>query len=239
MVPDSISSLELDFTRLLISDFDQSLLSGNFNLQYKHVLDDKFNLIGELAFTNFNESGIDADRGLSNLFLGIQYKTSKKDHVKSALNVGVYIPTASEEAQNGGITNLFDFPKYQYKATDIYVGYSYYYHYSDGLRLGFDIGSDVSIPIGDNNGDTELFGRYGFSILYQTTSGLYLQSELLGITIITEDNGFDENSFHTYSFGLGYNGNKAGAGIYYRNYFDELFDDDFNGIFGLEFNLFL
>lgn len=239
MVPDSTSSFELDYTRLLIPDSDQSLISGNFNFQYKHVLDEKFNLIGEFAFSTFKISGFDADSGLSNIFLGIQYKTSKKDHVNSALNVGIYLPSASEEAQNGGITNLFDFPKYQYKTTDIHLGYNYFYNYSNGLRLGFELGSDVSIPIGENSGDTELFGKYGVSLLYTATSGLYLQSELLGISLISEDGGFDENSFHTYSFGLGYNGKKVGAGLYYRNYFDDFLSNGFDGILGIEFTLFL
>jgi hypothetical protein len=50
MVPNSISTLEFDHTRLLESDSDQSIISGLFNLQYKHVLNNKFNIIGETSF---------------------------------------------------------------------------------------------------------------------------------------------------------------------------------------------
>ena len=241
MVPDSISSIEIDHTRILISDLDQSIISGNFNLQYKQVLNDKFNLIGEASFLHLKTKNLAGDNGISNIYLGFQYKTSKNDHINSALNVGIHLPTASEEIQFGSLFNLFDLPKFVYKSTDIYVGYNTFINYSNGFRLGFEFGSDLLIPIEENNGDTELFGKYGISLMYQTTSGVYFQSELLGVANITnEGEGFDDSTLHTYAIGAGYNGGKVGAGLYYRNYFDDiLFGDDFKGILGLEFNIFL
>ena len=240
MVPDSVSSLEFDHTRLLFSDTDQSIISGLFNLQYKHVLNDKFNLIGETSFMHFKESGSDAENGISNVYLGIQYKTSKSAHINSALNAGIHLPTSKRDAQIGQFFNFFDLGKFAHKTTAINIGYNTFINYDSGFRLGFEFGSEILIPVGSNNGDTDILGKYGVSLMYQTTSGLYFQTELLGVANITNEGGdFDDSTFHTYAIGAGYNGDKVGAGLYYRNYFDEFFGDDFNGILGLEINFFL
>jgi hypothetical protein len=189
---------------------------------------------------HFKKSGRDGTNGISNIYLGIQYKSSKSDHINSVLNVGIYLPTASGDVGIGFLFNMFDLSKFLDESTTINLGYSIFKNYDSGFRLGFEFGSDLIIPLGSNNGDTELFGKYGLSLMYQTTSGVYFQSELLGIANITNGgDSFSESTFHTYALGVGYNGDKVGAGLYYRNYFDELFSDSFKGILGLEINFFL
>ena len=166
MVPDSISALELDFTRALIDGSDQSLLSGNFNLQYKHIINEKLNFIGELTYVNFRFGGGSAD-GISNIYAGIQYKTSSCENTYSALNAGIYLPTSSEEAQSGAFNNLFDLTKYLHETTGIHVGYNQFINYSNGFRLGFEFGSDLVIPIGDNDMDMEILGKWTHKLLVQ------------------------------------------------------------------------
>lgn len=240
MVADSNSTIEIDHTRLLVSDAGQNFISGNNNIQIKHVLNNKFNLIGEVSYL-YEKTDFFTQNGFSNVFLGAQYKTSKKESVNSALNFGIYLPTANREVQAASLYNLFDVPKFINDGLGFHVGYNSFFHYANGFRLGFELGSDLIIPVGDSSDeDPEVLGRYGLSLMYKTTSGIYFQSELLGVANITnEDEGFNDSTFHTYALGAGYNGSKMGAGLYYRNYFDELFEDSFNGIFGIELNIFL
>jgi len=240
MVPDSNSTFEIDNMRLLISDQDQGIIAGNFNLQYKQALNSKINLIGELTYIKTDDPFAFDDNGFSNIYLGIQYKTSKSDDVDAALNTGIYLPTASQIIQLGSFTNLFDLSKYVYKSVGVALGYNRFKTFDGGLRLGFEVGSDVIIPTSDNGADVEVLGKYGGSIYYKTSIGIYLQSELLGLANITnEDGDFAESTFHTYAFGVGYTGTRLGAGLYYRNYFDDLFNENFNGILGIKFSLYL
>lgn len=241
-VPDSTSFLALDFTRLLISESNQSLISGNFNLQYKTPINEQFNFVGELSLSNVRVKDREVERGLSNTYLGIQYITTKYKNSNSSLNFGIYLPTATEEIDGAAFNNLFDLPKYIDKSTTIHFGTNSFYNLNNEVRIGFELGSDIVIPLDDefDNEDTELNGKYGISLMLNTVEGLYFQSEFLGYANITKgENSFNDSSFHTYAMGGGYNGDKVGAGVYYRNYFDDFFSDNFNGIFGIELNLFL
>ena len=237
-VPDSVSTFGFDYSRLLVSDSDQSILSGNYGLSYKHVLNDKINLLTEVNFIHSDFGFGGSSNDLGNILLGVQVKTHKKEDVRSALNLGLYVPTATRQAVNGLINNFFGFPKYVDDALSLHVGYNVFHFLDSGFRIGYQLGTDVLIPTGDGFDEVEALGKYGFSLMYQTDGGFYSQLELLGVAIITEDDSFDDNTLHTYSLGLGYNWDKVGAGLYYRNYFDEM-GDQFNGIFGLQFNVFI
>ena len=52
---------------------------------------------------------------------------------------------------------------------------------------------------------SELFARWGLSLMYTTNSGFYIQSELLGVANITTDDGesFSDASFLNYIIGIG------------------------------------
>ena len=92
LVPDSVSTFEIDYIRTLYSGADQSNFSGLYNFQSKHILSHKLNLITKLGFSHFKDSFQSDDNDISNLYLGLQYKTSKSENINSALNVGVYAP---------------------------------------------------------------------------------------------------------------------------------------------------
>jgi hypothetical protein len=105
--------------------------------------------------------------------------------------------------------------------------------------VGFELGSVVLLATGDNSADTEVLGRYAISAKYQTTSGFYVLTEILGIVSITEEGDFDERSYHNYAFGAGFNFKKFGLGVSYKNYFDDLLSYEVNGILDLHFTAFL
>lgn len=240
MVPDSVTTIELEFARLLSENSNVSIISGNYGLQYKQVINHKFNFIGKVNLFHFNSDFGSAENSVSNVFLGFQYKPDHVSDINSALNVGIYLPVASRDVQSGIFYNFYDFPKYVHKATDIHVSYNSFFNYANGFRLGIELGSDILIPVGDNNGDIEVLGRYGLSLMYLSNSGVYLQSELLGVANMTNDGqGFDDSTFHTYAFGVGYRGDEIAVGLFYKNYFDELFGSSFDGILGIEFSSFL
>ena len=237
MIPDDSSNITFSYDRFLIPDLDLDLLSGNYDILFKHAINSKINVLGEINFGYIKGDERDAESGIGNLFLGIQYKTSKKVNTNSAVNIGIYLPTADEKAQNVAIVDFFNLSKFLHKITTIHIGYNSYKNLPDGLRFGFELGTDLGIPSGNEFADTELYGKYGVSLLYQTVPGIYLQSELLGFAIITEEGDFDENSFHKYLLGIGYKGNKFGIGIHYKNYFDDLFQDGLDGILGINANV--
>ena len=239
LVPDSTSTFQLDYTKLLISDSDQSLISGNYLVRYKHVMNSKINFLGEANFNHFKQDSGDAANGIGNIYLGMQLKLNTKASVASSINAGVFLPTASQDAANGIFNNFYDVARYLDDTFGIQAGYTHYQYFEGGLRIGFELASLITIPTTDNLNDTELLGKYGASIQYSTDSGFYILSELLGILAITEDGSFDENSFHTYALGLGYEWDKLSVGVSYKNYFDDLFSDSFNGIFGVQLRLFL
>ncbi|NNE14709.1 MAG: hypothetical protein HKN51_07010 [Saprospiraceae bacterium] len=240
MVPDSVSSLEVDYNRLFISDDDElGFLSGSYNFQYKGIINSFLNFIGELNYTYKNgENFSGKESGLSNLYLGVQLKTTQTAKTKAGVNLGVYLPTASSSFFGSALSNYYDIFKFVEESTTISGSYNAY-HYLDGdLRIGYEIGTDLFLP-SDEFSDTELFARYGLSLIYTVNGSTFIQTEFLGIANITTDEfeSFDDSSFHTYSVGLGHHfTDKFNLGIYYRNYFDEFFDPSFKGIGGLELN---
>ena len=234
MVPDTNSVLEYDYTRLLIADSGQGILSGNSNLQYKHFHNPSLNFVGEISIAHFNNEYDGTTGGISNLFLGVQLRRDHKANRFSSINLGVYLPTASEDSQQALFNNFFDYAKFIYKSVSFSAGYTTFKYNASGLRIGFELGAYVNIPTGDGIRDPEVFGKYGFSLLYEASPKVYLQTELLGTAILSEDGGFNDNSFHSYAFGIGYQWPKISAGLYYRNYFDEFFSDDFDGILGVK-----
>lgn len=235
-VPDSVSTLGLDYFKLMIADNEFSAFSGIYNLAYKHVVNQKINLIGELNYGHFKEDGRDAENNFGNVFLGAQIKTNSKENVMASGNVGVYLPTGGEEGYLGSLLNIYDLAKYPESAFGLSLGYTSFHYLANGLRLGYEFESVFVAPKDEEN---ELLGKYGVSIQYELSPGFYAQSELLGVAVITEDGDFDERTFHTYSLGLGYYGNQFGVAVSYKNFFDDLFSDDFNGIFGVQLFTFL
>ena len=239
MVPDSISTLELDFTRSIGSSSNQKIISGFYDLQYKQVLSHKFNFIGKVGYYYSGNSLGGSIKGFANVYTGIQYKLGNSDHRNSSLNLGVYLPTAEQLVQLAVFYDLYELPKFAYKITDVRLGYSSFHNYDSGFRLGYEVGSDIAIPVGENTNDVEVLARYGLNLMYKFTPEFYAQSELLGIATLTDEGSFDENTFHSYAIGVGYRGNKVGLGVSYKNYFDELFGSSFDGFLGVEFSVFL
>ncbi len=249
MIPDNVSTFKLDHSQLLISDLDLKIFSGNYNLNVKQVINEKVNLLAGIPVLHFRVDNSRNKTGIGNLFLGIQFKKSKTDKIRSAVNVGVYLPTASDpissrdrvlfggQTEYGIRTNLFEFPKYPDKTITAQIGYNSFRSLSNKLRIGFELGSNIVVSKRYSKTETDIFARYGVSLLYPKDKGFNAQVELLGSAILTQDGSFGLNTTHTYAMSLGYNWNRVGIGVYYRNYFDDL-NIDLKGVFGTQLFLF-
>jgi hypothetical protein len=109
-----------------------------------------------------------------------------------------------------------------------------------GLRIAYILGELMAFSSGINSDDDfELLVKYGFSILYHSWIGLYVQSEVRGIITLTQEGNFNDRSFHTYKVGLGYKFDSFGIGLSYKDYMDDFISEEFNGILGIKLNLFL
>ena len=234
-VPDSITSLQLDYSRLLVPDSDQSLLSGNYLLKFKHAHGKKLNFLAEINFSNLKEGEFDSESGIGNIYLGSQIKLNSKANRLSSINVGVFLPTADDEVSFGVFNNFWDVPRYLPDVLALRASYASFSFLESGLRISYELGLDLSIPTNDNNFDeSELFGRYGISLLYNISENFFVNSEILGYAILSEDDGFDDNSYHTYALGLGYDWGGFRLAISYKNFFDEFPSDEIDGILGIQ-----
>ena len=243
MVPDSVSTFKLDYSQLLEND-DLGIFSGNYSLEINKAINKKIGVLAEIPILSFNYKTSTNKLSVGNLFLGIQLKTSNIDKIKSAFNVGIYLPTTIDLSlysvwyEYGLRTNIFEFPKYLEKTTTIHVGGNSFYFLSNRLRIGFELGSNLMISNSGNNAERDLLAKYGLSLMYPKDKGISVQLELLGVAILTQEGNFGEKTIHTYALGLGYNWDRVGIGVYYRNYFDNINIDGFKGIFGTQLYLF-
>ena len=102
------------------------------------------------------------------------------------------------------------------------------------FRVGLHLGLDLS-AIEDSVDDIELFARYGLSLMYDL-GDIYLMTEFLNLSIITEDDSFGDNSLHSLAFGLGYQGEVVSPFLSFKAYLDDDLGDFVDGIITIGIN---
>jgi len=233
-LPDSVSSLDFGFRKLLFDEnqVDQSALSGTYLLRYKHVFGDKFNGIASMNYNDFAVDGFESN-GIGNIYLGAQYKLTSNNDRASSLDFGLYLPTANEEAVIGAYSNITDFNAYFDIDFGLSASYRAFSNTANGLRYSYEVGinyfkSDQSFGADDS----ELYANYGLSLGYNF-SEWYVNLEALGILILTEDDGFGDNSVHSLAGGFGYTGGRVIPSVFYKLYIDDDISELVNGVIGL------
>lgn len=234
MRPDSVSGLDFQFRKFLFEEEGGDFFSGNFDLRYRHVLNNKINIIASLAYSRFGTDdpfSFDAS-SISNTYLGVQIKNSHKANNMSSIDVGIYLPTSDEDGSIGTLANIYEISRYVDDATTIGASYKSYYSYSDGFSFGYELGPDFIFASNDFMDDIEIVMRYGLNLAY-SFSDVFIQSEILGIGILTEDDSFGDNTVHSYSIGLGFHAGQFIPRIYYKNFIDEDIGEGLDGILGI------
>lgn len=232
--PDDQSSFQLDYTRLLHENSDLSIVSGNYLLRYKNVVNERINLVAEGVFNHFSSNG-NSETSIGNIYLGTQFKFNSDPDKNASLNLGVFIPIADEEAASGLFSNFYDFGRYLDKNMAVQAGFTRYQHFEGGLRLGFELASLLAIPTNGDFQDPEVYAKYGLSLMYKAEAGFFVISEILGVGVITEDSGsFDDRTDHTYAFGAGFDASAVSVAFSYKNFIDDMGFFDLDGVLGIQ-----
>jgi hypothetical protein len=152
----------------------------------------------------------------------------------SVFSLGFYLPTSAEEIQFMGIlTHLEKVYRYTPDLLTFYGNYGYFKSFNSGIRLGLEVGPDISFPWESTAGDIELYFHYGVTAGY---SGKYfmLNAELQGLVIITEEaDELSDRFVHSVNLGASYVGDMFTAGVFYKIYLKEQYSDIVDGVLGI------
>jgi len=162
---------------------------------------------------------------LSNPELGIVFSTDARAPLGF---VSVVLPLAQEfgdddSATFTGLLSDLEHPeRFISELWSVNAGLTPSTRAGPGTALDFLFAASVKIP--KNNGDTELFGRYGFGVSNETDLVRYY-AELTGLAIVSEGGlSFGDRTLHHLSAGI--NGLSGGPGFFVR----VPLDDDLGGL---------
>ncbi len=236
-MPKNVSQLGLRFMRPNFEeDAELSLLSRTYDLYVNIPVSSKINLVGSLPFTTFAAKDEDSESGIGNIYVGFQTKPVPEFGNKSSLSMGVFLPTATDEASPmflGIYSNYYEFQKYISDLVTVYGNYSYQKDQSSGPVFGVEIGPNLFIPTKDD-GEAELFAHYGISGGFKITN-VTLSAEIVGLALISEDvENFEDRFIHSLAFGAQWTGNNIRPGVFYEIYLKEDLRDVVDGVLGIK-----
>ena len=228
------------------SDAEFSTFSGVFQLYFDIPVSSGLNIIGNFPYINhsfhlkniyigdYNYSA----NGFGNIFIGLQTNNEAYSYKKSIYSFGLYLPTASEEASYPGLyADYYYISKYLIKRLGIYFNYAFHKIEPEGFNYGLEIGPDLSIPTGDNNGDTELFAHYGILACYKMEK-VSLNAEFVGVMMISQDfDNFGDRFVNMLNIGAQFNLSEVTPIIFYKFYFKEDINQTIDGVLGIRVNV--
>jgi hypothetical protein len=214
---------------------DLSILSGVYDLWLNVPVGNKLSLVGSIQIVNSKFGDRDTESGIGNLFFGLQSHSGFGKKNFSVGTFGLFLPTAdSDISWFGMLTDYYGFHKYWDETITLYGNYAFHRLFSQGGRLGIEIGPTLLIPTEGKYRDTELFIHYGLA------GGVHIRSfavsaELLGQVLITEDvDEFGDRFVHSLNFGFSYVSKRISPGIFYKIYLDEDMSDTVDGVLGIK-----
>lgn len=242
-LPSEKNQFEFMFTKPFIKgDVDMSFLSGIYQISANIPVSSKLNIIGEIPFiyTNYEVNSFFLgnykyeESGFANIFIGLQTKPSAENDKRSAISFGLYLPTADERiAFQGAVADYYEFQKYLPNTLGLYFNYAYHKSYPNGLRFGFEVGPNISIPTeGNRSGDMLL--HYGITGGVEINKMLLINIELGGVAIVTESvDNFSDRFIHLMNFGAAWTEGKVIPKIFYKIYLDDIFSEAISGSLGI------
>lgn len=230
--PDSINLVEFQFKRGLFEDGpSESLSSGLSTLKFKQSLSTKFNLQAALSYFNFSFD-FGSESGLMNSYVGGQYLLNNTADGNSSIDMGLYLPTGSDELQ---LALYYDGLNLGYYVP-LDIGFDIHYRanrqLNKNVRLDYQLGFDVFKFDDFITDEIESLFKYGIAILYKADSRFFVRSEFLGSYIVTEEGSFGEANLSTLSLGLGYDAEHIAPYIYFKAYLDDELRQVIDGLVG-------
>jgi len=217
-------------------DDDLSILSGTYDLYCNIPVSPNLNLVGSLPYSIFSAKGADSKGGIGSIYVGMQTKPTSGSGSFSSLQMGIFLPTATDEFSPmllGWYSNYYEIQKYIPDMLTVYGNFSYSMTHSRGAIFGLEIGPNLFIPT-KGDGDVELFAHYGIFGGFKLTSVTF-SAELEGLVIISEDiDDFEDRFNHSVAFGAQWTGSNIKPGIYYQIYLKEDFRDFVDGVLGIK-----
>jgi hypothetical protein len=241
-VPSTEPTIRVRWLRpYLANDAELSTLSGVYDFYVNLPISNEWSIDGDLPFVTYSVGDEDSENFIANVYAGMQYLDSKPGRTRVG-SFGVWIPTAEEDLGMtlfGVLTNGEKPWKYLPNTLTVTGNYGCIRVTQGGARLGFELGPDLLIPTGDNEGDTEFFAHYGLTAGYQGESFLAM-TELIGAVQFTgEADEFSDRFLHSINFGASYLSRHFKPGVFYKLYLKEDFSDLVDGVLGVNLEIVL
>ncbi len=224
------------------NDTELSALSGIYEFTANLPVSSKLNLLINIPYftaditrgSGFYEYSID-ESGFGNVFIGIQTNREIIDNKKSVFTLGLFLPTADEQATYFSMySDILNYHKYMPNSLTFYNNYAFHHIVKNSFSFGAEIGPTFVIPTEDNNVEAELYIHYGISPGIHFKN-LLLRIELMGLGIITENpDDYGDRFVHCANFGAAWLGKKMVPKIFYKVYLKDYLADLVNGILGAE-----
>lgn len=243
-LPSEKKQFEFRFIKPFIKNdgIDMSFLSGIYQLSANIPISSKLNIVGEIPFvyTKYEQSSFFfgnnefEESGFANIFIGLQTTPSSGNNKKSVISFGLYLPTADERVSyQGVIVDYYEFQKYLPHTLGLYFNYAYHKSYTNGLRFGFEVGPNITIPTeGNRSGDLLL--HYGLTGGFEINKIFLLNIELAGVAIVTESvDDFGDRFIHLMNFGAALTEGMFVPKIFYKIYLDDTFSNAISGSLGI------
>ena len=242
LLPTNEAQFHIGFERpFFSSNLSIAALSGVFQLSLNIPISSSLNLIGDIPYINSSYESKSMfgsysyqEKGLGNLFVGLQLNDELIDNRRSIISFGLFLPTADERASiNGLSSNFYDIQKFTPNSLGLYFNYAYNNVDTNGVCYGLEVGPNLLIPTKENGGDAEVFLHGGVNIGYKV-SNLFLHVEYLGLAIITQEmNNFGDRFIHMLDIGAKWNSSFISPQIFYKIYLKEEQRQSIDGILGL------
>ena len=221
-----------------------SLLTGGYNLSLHAPVCRSFNIVARLPLTvlggrDTREDGSSA----GNIFLGIQTRIRQDTTKGTSITAGISIPTASNGMlpvkSLGLYTDNLHFYRYTPRIMAIRINVALHNREPLNRFHAIHLGAVLTFPTGTNEGEVELWGRYGIGA-GAWAGDTILSAELIGIVHLSEKiEKFSHRFTHSLVLAATYDRFTLKPSLFIRLYFDHDLNQAVDAIAGLKFTLFL
>ena len=227
------------------SHTEMSALSGVYQLYVNIPVSSKLNIICDIPYLNtsydinygFSQFSY-TQNGFGNIFVGFQTKPKIPDNRRSIFTLGLFLPTAAEQASvNGVLADYYNFSKYLPNTFGFYFNYAYHHINTEGFNYGLELGPNLLIPTKSNNSETEFFAHYGIIAGYQINK-LLLNLEIVGIVVISQDiDNFGDRFINMLNIGAQWKGAIVTPKVFYKIYLRNEIRHNVDGVLGIGVNI--